>query len=79
MPIYDYRCNGCNKTFELLVRSSNVPACPVCGSMQLEKLVSCPAAPGQTAGIISQARFQAAREGHFSNYKASERPKNGRH
>jgi len=79
MPIYDYRCNNCNKTFELLVRSSSTPACPSCGSLQLEKLLSRPAAPGQTAEIISQARSQAAREGHFSNYKASERPKKGRY
>lgn len=75
MPIYDYRCKDCDKTFELLVRSSSTPACPTCCSRQLEKLLSRPAAPGQTAGIISQARAQAAREGHFSNYKVSERPK----
>ena len=75
MPIYDYRCKDCNKTFELLVRGYDTPACPACGSQQLEKLLSRPAAPGQTAGIISRARSQAAREGHFSNYKAAERPK----
>jgi len=79
MPIYDYRCKDCDKTFELLVRSSSVPVCPACGSQQLEKLLSRPAAPGQTAGIISQARSQAAHEGHFSNYKASERPRKVRH
>lgn len=75
MPIYDYRCNGCNKAFELLVRSTTVLACPECGSLQLEKLVSLPAAPGKTAGILKRARIQAAREGHFSNYKASELPR----
>lgn len=75
MPIYDYRCKDCDKTFELLVRSSSIPVCPTCGNSRLEKLVSRPAAPGQTAGILAQARSQAAREGHFSNYKASERPK----
>lgn len=75
MPIYDYRCKDCDKAFELLVRSSSTPVCPTCGSSQLEKMLSCPATPGQTAGIILQARSQAAREGHFSNYKASERPR----
>jgi putative FmdB family regulatory protein len=75
MPIYDYRCEGCNKIFELLVKASTTPSCPACGSAQLEKLVSLPAAPGQTAEFISRARSQAAREGHFSNYKASERPR----
>lgn len=72
MPIYDFRCNDCNKTFELLIRTSTVPACPECGSQQLEKLVSLPAPPGKTASILKRARTQAAREGHFSNYKPSE-------
>lgn len=75
MPIYDYRCMDCDKTFELLVRSSTIPVCPACGSQRLEKLLSCPAAPGQTADIVLRARSQAAREGHFSNYKATERTK----
>lgn len=75
MPIYDYRCKDCDKTFELLVRSSTVPTCPSCGSTQLDKQVSLPAPPGQTAGIVAKARAKAAKEGHFSNYKASERPK----
>ncbi|MHB1290795.1 MAG: FmdB family zinc ribbon protein [Sulfuricella sp.] len=76
--MYDFRCNDCNKTFELLVRSSSVPVCPACGSQQLGKLLSRPAAPGQTADIISRVRSQVARKGHFSNYKASERPSTGR-
>ncbi len=68
MPIYDYRCSDCNKTFELLVRGSAVPSCPACASLMLEKQVSLTAAPGQTDGVLSRARSQAAREGHFSNY-----------
>jgi putative FmdB family regulatory protein len=75
MPIYDYRCKDCDKIFEQLTRASTVPLCPACGSRQLEKLVSAPTAPGQTAGIIAQARSLAAREGHFSHYKASEYPR----
>lgn len=75
MPLYDYRCSDCKQTFELLVRSSTIPTCPACGSLQLEKQVSSIAPQGHTAGIISSARAQAAREGHFSNYKPSERPK----
>ncbi len=76
MPIYDYRCNDCNKAFELLVKSTTILACPACGSLQLEKQVSLPAAPGKTAGILKRARTQAASEGHFSNYKPSELPRN---
>lgn len=73
MPIYDYRCSDCNKVSELLVRSSVAPACPACGSRHLEKQMSMPAPQGQTAGKVARARAQADREGHFSNYKASER------
>jgi len=75
MPLYDYRCSACSKTFELLVRASTVPSCPTCGSQELEKQVSAPTAPGQSAGILKRARSRAAKEGHFSNYKASERPR----
>lgn len=72
MPVFDFRCKACADSFELLVRSSSVPTCPVCGSTDVEKQISAPAAPGQSAGLISRARAQAAREGHFSNYRASE-------
>ncbi|QSA99234.1 zinc ribbon domain-containing protein [Methylococcus sp. EFPC2] len=75
MPLYDYRCPDCDKTFELLVKISDTPVCPSCGGQHLEKLVSKPAPAGKTAGILASARSQAAKEGHFSNYKASERPR----
>jgi len=74
MPIHDFRCNACGEPFELLVLSSTVPACPHCGATQVEKLYSAPSAPARSPGIIAGARKQAAREGHFSNYKSSERP-----
>ncbi|MBS4095235.1 MAG: zinc ribbon domain-containing protein [Sulfuricella sp.] len=75
MPIFDFRCGECSKTFELLVRSATVPACPACGSEQLEKQVAAPTAPGQSAGLVAKARAQANKEGHFSNYKRSEKPR----
>lgn len=75
MPLYDYRCAACNRTFELLVRSSMAPACPSCGGATLEKLLSVPAPSGQSGDKVARARSQAAREGHFSNYKPSERPR----
>jgi putative FmdB family regulatory protein len=74
MPIYDFHCQECERDFELLVRGSAAPACPECGSSQVEKRVSLPAPQGKTSGILTQARSQAAREGHFSNYAPSERP-----
>lgn len=75
MPLYDYRCAACSKTFELLVRNGTVPSCPTCGGERLEKQVALPVSPGKTGGILARARRQAASEGHFSNYKASERPR----
>jgi putative FmdB family regulatory protein len=40
MPIYEYRCAGCGREFELLVRSSTIPACPECGGRELKKKLS---------------------------------------
>jgi len=74
MPLFDFHCTRCDKTFELLIKASSVPVCPECGG-SMEKQLSRPAAPGQTAGILASARAQASKEGHFSNYKPSERPK----
>lgn len=75
MPIYDYKCLACNTVFDKLVTSSTRVSCPECHSENLEKLVSQPAPRSLTAEIISGARKQAAKEGHFSNYKASEKPR----
>lgn len=75
MPLYDFHCKQCNGDFELLVRGSTAYACPECGSTSVEKLVSLPAAPGKIKGMLARARSQAAREGHFSNYAPSERPR----
>ena len=32
MPIFEYACQQCAHTFEVLVRSSTVPECPHCHS-----------------------------------------------
>ena len=68
MPLYDFHCSKCDKTFERLVRGESVPECPHCGSLDIEKLVSRPATPGTSAELVKSARAQARREGHFSNY-----------
>ena len=73
MPIYDFHCPACDRVFERIVRADARPACPHCGAEQVEKLVSLPAAPGKSAGIIAGARKQAAKEGHFSNYSKTDR------
>jgi putative FmdB family regulatory protein len=40
MPIYEYKCRGCGRCFETLVRAASTPACPGCGSPDLERLLS---------------------------------------
>jgi putative FmdB family regulatory protein len=74
MPLYDYRCQACGHGFEALVRGGDTPACPACGAASPERAVSAPSAPATYKGVLAQARSQAAREGHFSHYKRSERP-----
>lgn len=74
MPLFDFHCAKCSKTFELLTKASSTPVCPECGG-SMEKLLSKPAEPGKSAGIIAGARAQAKREGHFSNYSKAERKK----
>ena len=43
MPIYEYRCNGCNKrvsVFQRNINSSTAAVCPNCGGSDLSRLVS---------------------------------------
>ena len=74
MPLFDYRCGACDKIFELLVKASSTPNCPECGGT-LEKQIVRIAPHGHSASIIASARAKASKEGHFSNYKPSERPR----
>ncbi|MGB8365159.1 MAG: FmdB family zinc ribbon protein [Rhizomicrobium sp.] len=73
MPLYSYHCAECDKDVELLIGSSDIPACPTCGSRNLERLVSRVAPEGRSRALIKGARAQAAREGHLSNFSRSER------
>lgn len=73
MPLHDYRCQACGRQFELLVRSSTVPACPHCAGTALEKLLSLTAPQGSSRALIAAGRRAAAREGHFSHYSRAER------
>jgi len=42
MPIYEYQCRQCGHQFELLLRppSKTTEACPACGGLELERLLS---------------------------------------
>lgn len=56
MPLYEYQCQSCDETVELLVRLSEQPAapaespCPGCGGHDLQRLMSVPSAPAISAG-----------------------------
>ncbi len=77
MPIYEYHCPACEQPFELLVRSTTIPACPQCGNTAVNKCVSAPTPPGRSKAIIQANRRAAAAQGHFSNFSASEKSKLG--
>jgi putative FmdB family regulatory protein len=49
MPLYEYACKSCDREFEALVRTSQAPQCPSCGSTELERLLSVFAAHNGTA------------------------------
>ena len=45
MPIFDYRCQACGHTFDVLQKLGAGPLtdCPECGQAELKKLLSAPA------------------------------------
>lgn len=72
MPFFSYHCPSCDSVFETLVRGDETPACPQCGGTTLERLMSAAAVHGKTKAALANARAQAGREGHLSNYSRSE-------
>ncbi|MGD9783145.1 MAG: FmdB family zinc ribbon protein [Hyphomicrobiaceae bacterium] len=50
MPIYGFTCNACSTAFQTLVRASEAPVCPACGSAQLTRELSLIASPNKGAG-----------------------------
>ncbi|HEY8675004.1 MAG TPA: zinc ribbon domain-containing protein [Candidatus Dormibacteraeota bacterium] len=57
MPVYEYRCNDCHATFELLrgMGDRELSAlCPSCESRASMPLISQVAAPRSSAAAISQ-------------------------
>lgn len=48
MPIYEYHCDKCDKTFECLVMGSDTPSCPGCNSENISRMMS-------ACGFVSKA------------------------
>lgn len=59
MPLYAYRCAACECEFETLVRSSDTPECPSCGSVDLRRQLSLIAKPA-SGGAVGQAPCASA-------------------
>lgn len=50
MPLFDYECESCRKSVEVLVRNGESPECPACGSQKMTRQLSAPAAPHGGSG-----------------------------
>jgi putative FmdB family regulatory protein len=59
MPIYEYRCTSCDRSFEAFVRSTDSgPQCPHCNSKKLAREMSTfasRATAGDTASAVASA------------------------
>lgn len=72
MPLYAYNCQNCDAQFELLVRGSDVPACPSCGSEKIQQQVSKICVEIKYPAIAKSWRQRAFREGDLSNCSKEE-------
>lgn len=64
MPLYEYDCRGCRHRFETLVRATDVPSCPSCGSPDLDRVLSLFAvsSDGTRTANLAAGRKHAAKE-----------------
>lgn len=64
MPLYEYDCRGCGHRFETLVRTGDAPACPSCGGVELERVLSMFAvsSDGTRAANLAAGRKYYAKE-----------------
>jgi putative FmdB family regulatory protein len=54
MPVYDYRCESCGKTFQAKHGfHDSAPACPACGHAEVKRLIT--SAPALARGIVTLA------------------------
>ncbi|MEK4032776.1 zinc ribbon domain-containing protein [Methylocystis sp. IM3] len=75
MPLYAYACDACEAEFELLVRATDTPECPACGSRDLTRQVSRICKEIKYPAIARSWRRRAAAEGDLSNFSKAERAK----
>ena len=64
MPIYEYRCRGCQHAFEaVILPNGSTPVCPECQESDLERLISqfAVSSDGTQASNLQSARKQASK------------------
>jgi putative FmdB family regulatory protein len=59
MPIYEYACRSCAHKFERLVRTGDAPACPLCKSLDLDRLLSSSAISSDNTRQLSLTKARA--------------------
>jgi putative FmdB family regulatory protein len=59
MPLYQYICAKCQRTFEELVFGDEAVECPECHGGRVERLLSVPAKP-QAAGAALPSRCEGS-------------------
>ena len=58
MPIYEFSCSTCDRSFEELVRSAEATSevvCPKCGSQHVRRKISLFASKTNTVGAFASA------------------------
>jgi len=66
MPIYEYKCRGCDRTFEKLVQRGVEPtACPTCEGEDFERVISLPGIQTETTRgqAMNAAKIRDANQG----------------
>jgi putative FmdB family regulatory protein len=51
MPLFDYACPACGHDFEALVFNGEAVECPECHSAKVERQLSLPAKPRESASL----------------------------
>ena len=58
MPLYEFRCKGCDREFSILVRTYSVApsvTCPECGCSKIERVMSTFAYHRSTRDVLREA------------------------
>ncbi len=64
MPLYEYQCEPCDHIFETLIRGAgDVAHCPKCGSVDVAKLLSVPAAAQNGQGKAGELAISSGPSG----------------